>query len=378
MSEFVSSLVGNSAPGVSVEASPGAVDLLTPSDPQKALDGSTFTELFTSLDPESTTADDRLLAESSTLPLLTDVNLPNLTTIATPGQAGETGNILPQGLPLMSINGFIAQSNHSGAAAISFASDGQQLLVATAPQLATGLVPAVMQAQTQLQEGLQQPLQNPQFSLKDVALTGQNMPAVGKQIEMFMDMMQQTDRADETHIPRTTMSTNFLPLHSSSMMMFETSPATGRALQAMTAGLQQPHWNEQIGDRLNLMISRGLQQAEIRLNPPELGMLEVKIQLHGDQANVNFSTPHSQVKEALDAAIPRLREMLENSGLTLGDVNISHQSLAQGQSQSGDDADGQSSTRSDNNDQNQLLPVSEQGDEGIMMSGEIGLVDVFV
>mgnify|MGYP000267100653 CR=1 FL=1 len=379
MSEFASSLLTNSVSSASAEASPGTSSPLTSSDPQKSTDSSTFTELFASLDPESATADDSLLAESGNLPPLTDVNLPNTTAVAIPDQLGETGNILPQSLPSLSINGFIAQSNQNGAAVIPFVGDGQQLLLATTPKLAAGLTPAVLQAQTQLQEGLEQPLQNPQLSLKDAALAGQNRPEIGKQVELFLDnMMRQADQADETHIPRATLSTNFLSLHSHSMAMFETSAATSRTLHTMTASLQQPHWNEQIGDRLNLMISRGLQQAEIRLNPPELGMLEVKIQIQGDQANVHFSTPHGQVKEALDAAIPRLREMLEDNGLTLGDVNISQQSLAQGQSQSGDDAGGQSATRSDNNNRDQLILNSEQSDKDIMISGEIGLVDVFV
>ena len=92
---------------------------------------------------------------------------------------------------------------------------------------------------------------------------------------------------------------------------------------------QNPAWNSAMGDRVQWMINQNIQQAEIRLDPPELGALEVRVQVNKDQANVMFTAPNQQVRDAVEAAVPRLREMLSEIGLSLGDVGVSQESFAQ-------------------------------------------------
>ena len=101
----------------------------------------------------------------------------------------------------------------------------------------------------------------------------------------------------------------------------------------MTIPPQNPSWGEVVGDRLQWMANQNIQEAKIRLHPQELGQLDVHIQVGKDQqTTIAFSTPHAQVREALETAIPRLREMFGENGLTLGDVNVSqHSSSEQGQ-----------------------------------------------
>jgi flagellar hook-length control protein FliK len=70
------------------------------------------------------------------------------------------------------------------------------------------------------------------------------------------------------------------------------------------------------------MTTQKVQSAEIRLDPKELGAVDVKIRIHQDQATVVFSSPHAQVRDALENSIPRLREMFAESGLGLGNVNV--------------------------------------------------------
>ncbi|WJW74570.1 flagellar hook-length control protein FliK [Thiohalobacter sp. IOR34] len=106
--------------------------------------------------------------------------------------------------------------------------------------------------------------------------------------------------------------------------------------------LQQPGWDEALGERVLWMTGQKLQAAEIKLNPPQLGPIEVRIQMHQDQAQVSFTAHHAVVRDALEAAIPRLREMLGDSGLQLLDVNISEHSFAE-QRQAAGDTDGESS-----------------------------------
>ena len=378
MSDPVPAMLGNSLP---TDVNPDTKNPLTPAELPQSPEGEAFPKLFFFFYPASTAVDETdmsalLYLENpfSPLPTLTGSTQTGIATL----NNGQTGNALPHTLPSMSINGFIAQSDPNGAAAISFTGDGQQFITTT-PLLASGLAPAIQQSQAQLQEGMQQSIQNPVL-ISNAALANQNTSEAGKQLEILSEMVAQTNPADELSVPKSTTPTGFSQLLSTPMTGLESASGisnASRSMEPMTATLQQPHWNEQIGNRLNVMISRGLQQAEIRLNPPELGMLDVKIQIQGDQANVNFSTPHSQVKEALDAAIPRLREMLEENGLTLGDVNVSHQSLAQGQSQTGEEAGEQGPSRSTVSDSENEVEGSEQTSNDKKISSEIGMLDVY-
>ncbi len=94
---------------------------------------------------------------------------------------------------------------------------------------------------------------------------------------------------------------------------------------------QHPGWNQSVGERLQWMVGQNLQSADIRLDPPELGSMEVRIQIHKDHASISFAAPNPQVRDALESAVPRLREMMNDIGLSLGDVNVSQESFTQGQ-----------------------------------------------
>ena len=79
------------------------------------------------------------------------------------------------------------------------------------------------------------------------------------------------------------------------------------------------------------MAGQGVQRANIKLNPAHLGPMEVRIQVQNDQASVHFNASHGVVRDALEAALPRLREMFDGSGVDLTDVNVSDQSSTGGQ-----------------------------------------------
>ncbi|MFB2800251.1 flagellar hook-length control protein FliK [Shewanella seohaensis] len=75
--------------------------------------------------------------------------------------------------------------------------------------------------------------------------------------------------------------------------------------------------------QLVTMVSQGIQQAEIRLDPPELGHMLVKVQVHGDQTQVQFHVTQSQTRDIVEQAIPRLRELLQEQGMQLADSHVS-------------------------------------------------------
>ncbi|WP_298440425.1 flagellar hook-length control protein FliK [uncultured Ferrimonas sp.] len=115
------------------------------------------------------------------------------------------------------------------------------------------------------------------------------------------------------------------------------SPAAAAQAQATTAEaqLRQPvnadRMAPELRDRLQLMINSDKMTAEIRLDPPELGALQVRVQMNGDQANVQIVAQQGQARDLIEQALPRLREMLQQQGLQLGQTDISQQQSQQQQ-----------------------------------------------
>ncbi|MDX2423211.1 MAG: flagellar hook-length control protein FliK, partial [Amphritea sp.] len=108
--------------------------------------------------------------------------------------------------------------------------------------------------------------------------------------------------------------------------------------QVMPQGVKPgtPSWGQAVNDRVMLMASKNGQFAEIQLDPPELGSLQVKLHLKNDQVSVVFTTPHGSVRESLEQNMPRLREMFADQGFNLSESSVEDQSGQQrDESQSG-------------------------------------------
>lgn len=88
----------------------------------------------------------------------------------------------------------------------------------------------------------------------------------------------------------------------------------------------QPQWGRAVGERILWLANQNITSAELRLDPPELGPVQVRVVIHNDQVNVTFTSNQVAVREALDLNAQRLREMFSEQGLDLVDVNVSDQS----------------------------------------------------
>ncbi len=127
-------------------------------------------------------------------------------------------------------------------------------------------------------------------------------------------------------VAQTTASSNLnLPLSGlpvDSLLSVGINPAA----PAISSVVQNPAWSQGLTNQVAWMVQGNIQSAEIKLNPAHLGPLEVKLSIEDDVARLSFISSHAPVREALDAAIPRLREMLEQLGISLGDVDVSQHS----------------------------------------------------
>lgn len=88
---------------------------------------------------------------------------------------------------------------------------------------------------------------------------------------------------------------------------------------------QQSEASQKLQERINIMLSKNIQRADIRLDPPELGQLQVRINMNSEQATVQFQVQSPQAREAIENALPRLREMLEQQGVALADTDVKEQ-----------------------------------------------------
>jgi flagellar hook-length control protein FliK len=94
----------------------------------------------------------------------------------------------------------------------------------------------------------------------------------------------------------------------------------------------QPAWANELGQRVSWMANNELREAQLQLHPRSLGAVEVRIVYGTDQQlNVSFSAANPIAREALDASLPRLREMFEQQGLNLSDASVSQESFAEQQ-----------------------------------------------
>ncbi len=102
-------------------------------------------------------------------------------------------------------------------------------------------------------------------------------------------------------------------------------------------------WDQAFAQRVSWVVTNQHQVAQLQVNPPNLGPVEIRIAISHDQASASFVSPHAAVRDAIESALPRLREMLAETGLTLGQVHVSSQSFHQQQGHA--QADGGSGRR---------------------------------
>lgn len=94
-------------------------------------------------------------------------------------------------------------------------------------------------------------------------------------------------------------------------------------------------WDKAVGQKVVWMVGEGLQSAELTLNPPDLGPLHVVLKVTNDQASATFTAAQPEVREALESALPRLRQMMGDAGIQLSGFSVGTQNPGQQSAQQG-------------------------------------------
>ncbi|RAP37924.1 hypothetical protein B1207_02745 [Legionella quinlivanii] len=122
---------------------------------------------------------------------------------------------------------------------------------------------------------------------------------------------------DIKEIPLRVIKTDFTPSHPES----KTSVGMTNTFE-LSSEVNESSWQDDFNARVTWLGQHKINQAILKLNPVELGPVEVKIHLSEETAKIDISTHSLQVQDLIEQSIPRLREMLMSQGIQLSEVNI--------------------------------------------------------
>ncbi len=141
--------------------------------------------------------------------------------------------------------------------------------------------------------------------------------------------------------------------------------------------LSSINWADEFSQKINWMSMQQNYVAELYLNPPDLGALDVVLSVSGNQADALFNSPHSAVRDAVESALPKLRELLAENGINLGSATVNDQPLRDRDPerfmrQNSNSTPGDGSTK--NSKPDNLLPTDAKF---ISARRHLGMVDTF-
>ena len=82
-------------------------------------------------------------------------------------------------------------------------------------------------------------------------------------------------------------------------------------------------FHEALGLQVSLLAREGIQQAELRLNPADMGPVSVQITMNGDRARVDFGADLAQTRQIIEAGWAELAASMQEAGFTLSGGGVS-------------------------------------------------------
>ncbi|RNM26677.1 flagellar hook-length control protein [Dickeya undicola] len=112
-----------------------------------------------------------------------------------------------------------------------------------------------------------------------------------------------------------------------------TQPAAQHLTGQINAPLGTQQWNDALGQQVVMFSRNGQQTAELKLHPEELGSLHIMLKIEDNQAQIHLISGNSQVRSALESALPHLRSAMAESGINLGQSSVGSDASSWQQSQ---------------------------------------------
>jgi len=340
------------------DGSIAVIDIATPASNDKAsvtvpevLEESAAKTLVT--DESITTApatdsDGEAATRTSTVALATEPVQATVNASATAANAGRDSALGPRQTPLNS-------SHTAGAATTTLSS----------PAVAEAALHTVASGDTTAIKA--QPSVTTQLSLDGAASNNKSVaPADIALTQAF------SERAVQKATPNSESNTALQAINRLAQPQAATAASGLKPQTAVTTPFSQPQWGQAVTEKVMWMSSQNIKEAEVHLDPPELGPIQVKVSVQQDQAHVSFTVQNASVREALDQNAMRLREMFSGEGLDLVDVDVSDQSQTQQDTQGEEGTSRGASNRSNTTDDDNVSESSVSSTTGY------SLVDAYV
>lgn len=145
---------------------------------------------------------------------------------------------------------------------------------------------------------------------------------VDGQASQFLNLMSQTQASAQHAIAGLVNPTESV-MQENSQLRAEASK-TQQQFEGFdkAVNIHKSDGQQQLSEKIRWMVNARNTMAEIRLDPPELGSMQVRVNVAGDAASVSFVVQSQQAKDALADAMPKLRDMLSEQGIELGDAQV--------------------------------------------------------
>ncbi len=167
------------------------------------------------------------------------------------------------------------------------------------------------------------------------------------------------------------------------------SPAPASVSDAAPAVAANPHapllhqplgtsaWQQALSQQLSLFLSKGTYHAELKLNPRDLGALQISMKLNNDQLQLHVMSENQQVRAAVEASMPYLRTSLAESGMTLSQSSVGPETTSQQRQADSENAGGHSRQQQPENT-DAALAIDEPSARALnQMIARDGSVDIY-
>ncbi len=169
-------------------------------------------------------------------------------------------------------------------------------------------------------------------------------------------------QADVTALPNNTMA-----LSPAALSAALSAPVSGQ----LAPQVGSPAWDQALSQHIVWMANGAEQSATLSLNPPDLGPLQIVLNVSNNQATATFIAAQPEVRQAIEAAMPRLEAMMFGAGIQLGQTNVRSDSSSQQNSN-------QPQSRKGSSTSSTLTALPVTGNLAEKRAGGQGLVNTFV
>lgn len=148
--------------------------------------------------------------------------------------------------------------------------------------------------------------------------------------------------------------------------------------KTITTLLGSNGWQEEFSQKISWLSTQQSHAATLYLNPPDLGPLEVVLNISDNQATALFTSPHSAVRDAIESALPKLRESLADNGIMLGNATVSDQPPRDRSTEGFMRQNPETATQhNDSGDLSNSATITPADSKNASVRRRIGMVDIF-